>query len=58
MGRSNRAHAQASVCWRTAARSPSKRRVAVVMLPFTFQPNHTVPTGLSAVPPVGPAMHR
>ena len=22
------------------------------MVPFTFQPNHTVPTGLSAVPPV------
>ena len=40
---------------RTCARSPSKRRVSLASRPSTMNPNHTVPTGLAGLPPVGPA---
>ena len=56
IGAFNRAHAQANVCQAYSGAVAVKAAVAVVMVPFTFQPNHTVPTGLSAVPPVGPAI--
>ena len=53
--RLDRRKACCTVASRTAARSPSNFRVSLLSRPSTWNPNHTVPTGLSGVPPVGPA---
>lgn len=45
-----------TACARTAARSPAKRRISLCVWPATCQPNHTVPIGLSAEPPLSPAL--
>src|SRR3990167_10220547 len=44
-----------TVALRTAARSPAKCCTSLCTPAGVAQPNHTVPTGLSALPPVGPA---
>ncbi len=51
----SRASAWRTVAARTAARSPAKCCTWLCVCPATHQPNHTMPTGLSALPPVGPA---
>src|SRR5450830_1463103 len=52
---SRRRRAWVTVAWRTAARLPSKRCTSLWVWPRKEKPNHTVPTGLAALPPLGPA---
>src|SRR5439155_523046 len=51
---------RSSAAWaarrRTSSRSPGNRRLSARSLVSTATASHTVPTGLSAVPPVGPAI--
>ena len=55
--RRNPARASFTVASRTSARPPGNWwRTAWAGAPCTAQAIHTVPTGLSGVPPVGPAM--
>src|SRR4051812_2160840 len=44
-----------TVASRTAGRSPSKCISSLDRRPATEKPNHTVPTGFSGLPPLGPA---
>ncbi|EHP39129.1 orotidine 5'-phosphate decarboxylase [Cupriavidus basilensis OR16] len=45
-----------SAAWRRiCCRSPRKRCVSILVVMRLLQPKHTMPTGFSGVPPVGPA---
>src|SRR5690606_30578313 len=49
-------NANATLCRRTLSLSPSKRRRSARVPSGPAHANHTVPTGLSGVPPPGPAI--